>query len=204
MKKATFIVILAVTAVVAFVLGMAIDKSTNRSNKKDSVVGVYKTDNWNGKTGTLVLYEDGTCQYPSGGSYKWELDKNVIRIIAEHSITIPDDGVESLQVFVNDDLSDAEIRSLAATIERFDNVASVMLCGKTDGNGRSESFFTIMLNKMEKGKQTYDAISQISGVREVIEIIHEQEGIDFPSEYEAKVMERGLVLHGHFFEKVSD
>ena len=123
MKKSIFAIILVVAVVSAFLLGMLVNKNDQGDNNKSSVVGVYKTDSWNGKTGTLVLYEDGTCQYPSGGEAKWILDGNVVRITLESRGTIAD-----------------------GTIQEVVNT----------------------------------------------------------SENEAKVMENGLVLHGQFFEKVSN
>lgn len=82
MKKTFLIIILVLAVAIAFGAGLLVGK-----NHKDSVVGVYQTDNWNGKIGTLVLYEDGTCQYPSGGTAKWILDGDTVRI------TIEDKGI---------------------------------------------------------------------------------------------------------------
>ena len=120
MKKVVYVCILFIAIVIAFVAGMVVGKG---NNSHDSVVGVYQTDSWNGKIGTLVLYEDGTCQYPSGGSATWKSDGNTIHITLESNYSIQD--------------------------------------GST-----SEHVST--------------------------------------SEYEAEIMENGLVLHGAFFEKVSD
>ena len=123
LKKSIFAIILVVAVVLAFLLGMLVNKGNQCDNSQTSVVGVYKTDSWNGKTGTLVLYEDGSCQYPSGGDAKWVLDGSVVRITLESRGTIADG---TLQEVVN------------------------------------------------------------------------------TSEHEAKIMENGLVLHGQFFEKVSN
>ena len=122
MKKSIFAIILVVAVVLAFLLGMLVNRN-DQGNNKTSVVGVYKADSWNGKTGTLVLYEDGACQYPSGGEAKWILDGSVVRITLESRGTIAD-----------------------GTIQEVVNT----------------------------------------------------------SEHEAKIMENGLVLHGQFFEKVSN
>lgn len=122
MKKSIFAIILVVAVVLAFLLGTLVNKD-NHDDNKTSVVGVYKTDSWNGKTGTLVLYKDGSCQCPSGGDAKWVLDGSVVRITLESRGTIADG---TMQEVVN------------------------------------------------------------------------------TSEHEAKIMENGLVLHGQFFEKVSN
>ncbi len=120
MKKVIYVCILFIAIIVAFAVGMVVGKG---NHSKDSVVGVYQTDSWNGKIGTLVLYEDGTCQYPSGGNATWKSDGNTIHITLESNYSIQDGS-------------------------------------------------------------TSEHVSA--------------------SEYEAEIMESGLVLHGAFFEKVSD
>lgn len=118
MKKMFPIIIIVLAVAIAFGTGLLVGK-----NYQDSVVGVYQTDNWNGKIGTLVLYEDGTCQYPSGGTAKWILDGDTVRI------TVESKGI----------IADGTLQEIVST-----------------------------------------------------------------SEYEAKVMENGLVLHDAFFRKVSN
>ena len=50
--------------------------------QEDSAVGAYKTDSWNGKSGVLVLKEDGTCLYPTKSSGTWtQTGKNISIIL---------------------------------------------------------------------------------------------------------------------------
>lgn len=119
MKKTVFIII--AVAIAAFLLGFVFGKNYHAHSSKDSVVGVYQTDEWNGKIGTLVLYEDGTCQYPSGGNATWVLEDDIVHITIERGVSV------------------------------------------VDGTAIADT-----------------------------------------SEHEAKIMKNGLVLHGQFFEKVSD
>ena len=98
----------------------------NAKNDGDgvSVAGVYQSDDWNGKTGTLILYPDGTCQHPSGSKGTWVLEDNVVRMV----------------------------------------VVSY-----------------------------YSGVSSEGAIQDVTKT----------NNYEAKIMEEGLVLHSHFFKKVS-
>ena len=194
MKKAIFAIILVVAVVLAFLLGMVVNKS-NQGNNKASVVGVYKTDSWNGKTGTLVLYEDGTCQYPSGGNAIWALQENTVLITIERSETTQ--GI--ITVYFDNSLSDIEVRAIGTTIARLNNVSNVYFVEK---NNESERHLQVALEVTETDNKTYNAISQIDGVKFLENIVSEE--IVNTSEHEAKIMENGLVLHGQFFEKVSN
>lgn len=117
MKKPILIGSFILIFCVAFGLGLLIGISPWDQN--NDIVGVYTTNDWNGKTGTLVLYEDGTCQYPSGGNATWSSDGDTITIITKS----------------NSDLS---------------------------------------------------------------------ADLNYERHHEAKIMEKGIVLHGYYFEKVSD
>ena len=79
MKKYITIVVIVVVIIAAFFAGKSFDNiANNEENKAESLVGVYEAEDWNGKLGTLVLYEDGTSQYPSGGSSTWEMRENTV------------------------------------------------------------------------------------------------------------------------------
>jgi len=163
---------------------------------KSSVVGVYKTDSWDGKTGTLVLYEDGTCQYPSGGDATWTLKENTVIITIESSITTfdEDEGVNRITILLDDTLSEAEAKATVASIAKLDNVESTYLL---ESNKR---LCEIALCKTETDSKTLDMLSEVEGVK----IVQSSNVAIFTFEHEAKIMESGLVLQGHFFEKVSN
>ena len=187
MKKSVFAIILVVAVVLAFLLGMVVNESY-KGNNKSSVVGVYKTDLWNGETGTLVLYEDGTCQYPSGGNAIWALQENTVLI------TIQAESAEySITVYFDDSLSEAEARAKASSIAKLDNVESVNFIEGTD-------LCKITSSKEETHSEILETLSEIEGIR----IVDYQSSVATDaSEHEAKIMENGLVLYGAFFEKVS-
>ncbi len=189
MKKSIFAIILVVAVVLAFLLGMLVNKGNQGDNSKASVVGVYKTDSWNGKTGTLVLYEDGTCQYPSGGNAAWVLQENTV------VITIQAESAEYIiTVYFDDSLSDAEARAKASSINKLDNVGSVGFIEDT-------KLCKITLIEAENYKKTLDALSNMEGIKIVD---YNSTTATDTSEHEAKIMENGLVLYGQFFEKVSN
>lgn len=189
LKKSVFAIILVVAVVLAFLLGMLVSKGNQSDNSKASVVGVYKTDSWNGKTGTLVLYEDGTCQYPSGGSATWTLQKNtiLITIAAERAKGI-------ITIYFDDSFTEAEAKAKATSIAKLDNVESVNFIEGTN-------LCKITLIKAETDNKTLDTISNIKGIK-IVE--HTTTTATDASEHEAKIMENGLVLHGQYFEKVSN
>lgn len=189
LKKSIFAVILVVAIVAAFLLGMVVSKGGQDSGNKNSVVGVYQTDSWNGKIGTLVLYEDGTCQYPSGGNATWTLQKNtvLITIAAENAKGI-------ITIYFDDSFSEAEAKAKATSITKMDNVESVNFIEGT-------KLCKITLIKAETDNKTLDTLSNTEGIK-IVE--HTSTTATDTSEHEAKIMENGLVLHGQFFEKVSN
>jgi len=76
-----FIIIAIVFCIFGFVLGRIMPK-------KESVIGTYYCDNWNGSSATLVVNEDGTCKYPTGDAGKWEKDNKNINIFLQKSSII--------------------------------------------------------------------------------------------------------------------
>lgn len=195
MKKPVFIIILAVALIVAFFLGISVGKGNIGVNSKSSVVGVYKTDSWNGRTGTLVLYEDGTCQYPSGEEAKWVLKDDVVLIITEYIGTINDGSINHI-TFTFDEtlLSNEEAKAIVASIAELDNVDSIKY-----EYGYME-FSEVTLGKPETDSKALNMLLDIKGVC-YVEGSHQ---VKKTSEHEAKIMENGLVLNGNFFEKVSN
>ena len=189
MKKAVYIGVLAVAVIVAFILGMLVSKGNQRGNDNSSVVGVYTTDSWNGKTGTLVLYEDGTCQYPSGGNATWALQENTVLIAMQAKSA---KGI--ITVYFDDSFSEAEAKATATSIAKLDNVESVNFIEGTE-------LCRITLSKAETDNKTLDTLSNINGLK-IVE--HTSTAATDASEHEAKIMENGLVLYGAFFEKVSN
>ena len=189
MKKSIFAVILVVAIVAAFLLGMVVSKGGQNNGNKNSVVGVYQTDSWNGKTGTLVLYEDGTCQYPSGGNATWTLQKNtvLITIAAENA-------KDFITIYFDNLFSEAEAKAKATSITKMDNVESVSFIEGT-------KLCKITMIKTETDNKTLDTLSNTEGIN-IVE--HTSTTATDTSEHEAKIMENGLVLHGQFFEKVSN
>ena len=193
MKKVVYISIALVAVIVAFLLGIIIGRSS-AGGSKNNVAGVYQTDTWNGKTGTLALYEDGTCQYPSGGNATWKSDGNIVTITIENGSPAPDGSIGGITLYINSELPQEKIDEILSIIPSFSNVAGV----SWDENN---SICEIELSTGETDGRTSDEISKLDGVTIITLSPAEEPSI---SEHEATVMENGLMLHGHFFEKVSD
>ncbi len=95
MKKYIYIGITALLIIASFLVGMFLGKST-KGDLADKIIGVYQTDSWNGEPGVLVLYEDGSCQYPSGGTATWTTDNDVVYITLESAGTIANGTIETI------------------------------------------------------------------------------------------------------------
>lgn len=190
MKKIVYVVILLVAVIVAFFAGMAVGKG----GRNKSVVGVYETDSWNGKTGTLVLYKDGSCQYPSGGKATWVLDGDTVHITLESKYTKENGGIKGINIIISSDLSQEKTQDILNIIESFANIESL--------NWNAETHLCqITLIESESENITGKELGKIEGVM-IMDIVKET-GVE-TTEYKAKVMENGVVLHEKFFEKVSD
>lgn len=190
MKKIIYVIILIVAVTISFFAGMAVGKG----GRNKSVVGVYETDSWNGKTGTLVLYEDGSCQYPSGGKATWELDGDVVRITRQSSYQILDGRIKSIDVLISIELSQERTDEILTIIERIQTVSRVSWDSQ-------KNICTIELKEAESGNTTTNELAKIEGVTILATRVEEKEETKI---YEAKVMENGLVLYEKFFEKVSN
>lgn len=194
MKKVIYVCITLVAVVVAFFAGIIVGKSSVGSDySKDDVVGVYQTDSWNGKIGTLALYEDGTCQYPSGGTATWVSTENTVLITLRDNYTVVEGGTKGMVLYLDTELSEIEIDNILQELPGIDNISSVYWDPSTN-------LCDIKLYTAETDGKTADAVTQFEGVT-IIEVVLDE--APETSEHEAKVMENGLMLHGHFFEKVS-
>ena len=78
------------------------------------LVGIYETDSWNGKPAILALYDDGTCQYPSGSGASWRLEEGNI-VIAVKSLEY-DNGDRTINVHFANTKSEDEIKAIARSI----------------------------------------------------------------------------------------
>lgn len=193
MKKVVFTGILFATVIVAFLVGMAVGKNGHNQG----VVGVYETNSWNGKVGTLVLYEDGICQYPSGESATWKLDGETVRITFESISLEQNRGTKEISIIISNELSQEKTDGVLNAIERINNIEGVYWNGET-------RLCQITLRQAESENITGKTLGEIEGVS-IVEYVYEKEekGSEI-TEYEAKVMEKGLVLHEIFFKKVSN
>ena len=84
---------------------------------------------------------------------------------------------------------------MSTTIAKLDNVDNIHLA---EG---STQLYNITLIKAETDKKTLDTLAKMEGVKIVQS---NYVAVISTSEHEAKIMEKGLVLHGHFFKKVSN
>ena len=84
MKRTVAILCIAIAFVVGIGGGYILANIPN-----NDIVGVYYSEQWNGKSATLILDEDGTCKYPTGemGSWKKDGETITIRLVSEGEST---------------------------------------------------------------------------------------------------------------------
>ena len=194
MKKYITIVVIVVVIIAAFFAGKNFDNiANNEENKAESLVGVYEAEDWNGKLGTLVLYEDGTSQYPSGGSSTWEMRENTV-IFTVKSLAY-DNGKRAMTIYFDNDLSDEEAKAISQKVSSFNNVEYINFLA----DEYQRRLYVRLVNE-DVNDELYGNISTVDGVSSVE---YEYLEVEEDTEHEAKIMENGLVLHGKFFVKVS-
>ena len=202
MKKNILIVALCIGIVISFFLGYytnsllhnSVGNGVDKKTEEKALVGVYETDSWNGKSAVLVLYEDGTSQYPSGGTSTWTIKDNVVLFTV--SGLGYDNGKQAITAYFDSDVQEAEMESISQTIRIINNVEYVNLLVD-----EYQQRIYIKLIQDDENNEVYNAIKAIEGVRSAE---YEYREIETFSEHEAKIMENGLILHGKFFIKVSD
>lgn len=89
MKKSKIIFIFIIIAIVFCILGFILGRIIP---KKESIVGTYYCDDWNGSSATLVVNENGTCKYPTGDIGKWEKNNKNINIFLQKNSIIANDS----------------------------------------------------------------------------------------------------------------
>ena len=209
MAKNILIVILCVCIILSFFVGFQTSKILYNSNtigntisdtmvKEDvynskSLVGIYETESWNGEPAILVLYEDGTSQYPSDRASEWRVSDNLV-VFTVKGLEY-DNGRQALTAYFNHDLQEAEMNAISQTIGTFTNVESTNLLVD-----EYQSRIYIKLLHDDENNEAYNSILEIDGIRSVE---YEYRQVESYTEHEAIIMENGLILHGKFFEKVS-
>lgn len=105
-KKAKIIIgilsiVILLLIVVIIILAIQLKGNNPKKPSTNKVVGIYHTDNWNGKDATLVLNDDMTCKYPTNyGSCEWTISDNNITLkvttdinTSEHKATYTNSGI---------------------------------------------------------------------------------------------------------------
>ena len=196
MKKIVSICIFVFMLIVSFVFGMVF---ANRNQSKNEVVGVYQTDSWNGKTGTLVLYEDGKCQYPTGDIGTWKANKDTLIIYLTDNYVIDEDVITGMTIKIDNTVSEERLNEILDSIEKLPTIDGIDFRPATFTEGAHTCF--IHLYEGESDNKTCNELKKIQEITIEKYEYGSTTGID---EHQAKIMEKGIVLHEHFFEKVSD
>lgn len=80
MKKINIILITVIIALVSgligSLIGIKVGCNNGISNTEKDLIGTYRTSDWNGKEGIIVLNKDKTCIHPMGYTGKWFIENN--------------------------------------------------------------------------------------------------------------------------------
>jgi hypothetical protein len=68
------IIIALVFGSIGFIIGFNIKDSFSLNKKEKDLVGTYRTQDWNGKEGIIVLNKNKTCIHPSGYAGTWYIE----------------------------------------------------------------------------------------------------------------------------------
>ena len=68
------IIIALVFGVIGFIIGLNFKDSFTLDKKEKDLVGTYRTQDWNGKEGIIVLNKDKTCVHPLGYTGTWFIE----------------------------------------------------------------------------------------------------------------------------------
>lgn len=213
MKKTKILLICIVssllTGIVGYIIGINYSDEIRLNKQEKNIVGTYKTTTWNGKDAALVLDKDKTCIYPSGSSKcTWKVtDNNVI-------ITINTEEYKEsyIEMYLNEKLSSDNISILINLIK--DNSGGV--------NGSQDPYYGISgifyepednLIKMYAKEKYIDTIvdnlKKLPTLKDLpitfsIKSIEKHIGGTFETkeDIDVRIVDKGLMLYGHFFEKV--
>ena len=96
------IIIALISGIIGFIIGININlkqdnyKEENHiENKNESIVGTYKTSNWNGNEAVLVLNTDKTAIYPTGSKGTWLLEDGKLYIEFESTYSYADGEIHT-------------------------------------------------------------------------------------------------------------
>ena len=120
------------------------------SNKKD-LVGVYMAKNVSTPNDAIILYEDGSCSYFGDKDTNWEMKDDTV------TITKREPDTYYIDIYLDNTLSSAEMRSIGTKCNVIENVYSSMFVSE-------ESKIRIEIINKNNSEQTQEAISDISGV----------------------------------------
>lgn len=77
LSKAIIVILIIALGIMTY---LYITERAKNNNPETNVVGTYYNTDWNGRSATLVINEDGTCKYPTGSSGTWQLKDNYIEM----------------------------------------------------------------------------------------------------------------------------
>ena len=207
MKKSIKIILTVIIIISVAIAGFVVGKNSNNYNEiktdgitdkegyiANEVVGVYENDSWNGKYAMLAIYEDGTCQYPTRSTGTWiaENDKLILTIRFLYS----DDYKLTMNAYFDVGISSNDVDKVMRDIKNMKNVEEVRV--RSD---EEKKWLYIKLYETEENDETYTALN---GINEIVYVEYPYGIIEEYDDHEAVIMADGIVLHGHFFRKVSN
>lgn len=176
--------------IVGFIIGINLRDEIKLSKIEKQIVGTFKTSTWNGKDAVLVINEDKTCIYPSGSSKcEWVLQNNNIVLYTPGEEYIPsylylnlNEGLtEEYELMMVEGIKNSIWGASSADYDSTKHQIKIMI---------DESFIDEIYEEVIKLKDVKSVEKEIGGYKDIID------------EDYVTIVDKGLLLHGHFFEKL--
>lgn len=216
MKKSKVLLICIASSLLAGVFGYLIGINYSdeiRLNKQEkNIVGSYKTTTWNGKDAALIIDGDKTCIHPSKGSNcKWKiLEDNII------ILSVPGNEYKStyIELYINEKLNKEDIELIMTFINNNSRVGPDGNRGQYYGVHHTEynEEKNMIRLDVEQNYQIDDISKNLESLPNIkdfpiaftIKKIEKYKGgiFDTTEDIEVRIVDKGLMLSGHFFEKL--
>lgn len=194
MKNKKSIIISFIVSLITFILGILIGLNINSNDelkyKKVNVAGTYRTTSWNGKEAVIVLKSDKTCMYPNNSNQcEWSLSEDVISIIISKEVN--EDC--NIKVYMKDGITTEERAILNSKLNGIEEIKQIYI-------NDPENMLMLETKDCSQIDKVYNEIGAFENIKHLdkhnggMKIEH--------TEHIATLIDGGLMLESHFFEKI--
>lgn len=184
------VIVLLITFGLGFLIGISINNNDDLKYKKVNVAGTYRTNTWNGKEAVLVLKDTMACMYPNNSNKcEWSLSEDIVRIIISKEVN--EDC--NIKVYMKDNITPQERSELNSKLQKIQEIDGLYLY-ELDNMIMVETKECSQIDKVYNEIGAFENIKHLDKHDGGIKIEH--------TEHIAALIDGGLMLEGHFFEKI--